>query len=187
MTGSDDLPDRLGPLDPHELLVQAAVEVAESIGVEAELVQDRSMEALDVEPVRDGGAAELVGLADAGAARDAAAGQPHGEAVRVMIAAGPFLELGGGLAAELAAPDDQGLVEQAAALEVLDQAGDGLVGVAGVLGVVGDEVGVGVPVVVVVRAAGIDLDEPHAALDQPPGDQALAAEVGGPGLIDTVE
>src|SRR5437764_11509438 len=139
MTSSDDLMDRLSSLDADELLVQAAVEVAESVGVEAELVQECRMEPLDMEPVLDGGAAELVGLADAGAALDAAAGQPHGEAVRVMIAAGPFLELGGGLAAELAPPDDQGLVEQAAALEVLDQAGDGLVGVAGVLGVVGDQ------------------------------------------------
>src|SRR5437764_1500242 len=131
--------DRLGPFDPDELLVQAAVEVAQSVGVEAELMQDRSMEPLDMEPVRDGGAAELVGLADAGAPLDAAAGQPHREAVRVVISAGALLELGGGLAAELAPPDDQGLVEQAAALEVLDQPGDGLVGVAGVLGVVGDQ------------------------------------------------
>ena len=48
---------------------------------------------------------------------------------------------------------------------------------AGVLGVVRHEVAVGVPVVVVVGAAGIDLDEPHAALDQPPGQQAARAEV----------
>ena len=38
------------------------------------------------------------------------------------------------------------------------------------------QVAVGVPVVVVVVAAGVDLDEAHAALDQPPGQQALPAE-----------
>ena len=181
------LADRLGPLDADQLLVQAAVEVVEPVGVEAELVQDRSMEVLDVEAVLDGGAAELVGPADARASLDAAAGHPHGEAERVVVAAGSLLEFGGRLAAELAAPDDQRLVEQAAALQVLDQAGDRLVGVAGVLGVVGDQVGVGVPVVVVVGAAGIDLDEAHAALDQPPRDQAFAAEVGRSRLVDAVE
>ena len=53
--------------------------------------------------------------------------------------------------------------------------------------VVGHQIGVGVPVVVVVGAAGVDLDEADAALDQPPGDQALAAEVGGTRLVDAVE
>ena len=142
------------------------------------------MQALDVEAVLDGGAAEFVGLADAGAALDAAARHPHREAVGVVVAAGPLGVLGGRLAAELAAPDDQRLVEQAAPLQVLEQAGDRLVGVAGVLGVVRDEVAVGVPVVVVVGAARVDLDEPDAALDQPPGDQALAAEVGRARLVD---
>ena len=84
--------------------------------------------------ILDGGAAEFVGLADADAALDAAAGQPHGEAVGVVVAAGALGVLGGRLPAELAAPDDQRLVEQAALLQVLEQAGDRLVGVAGVRG-----------------------------------------------------
>ena len=32
-----------------------------------------------------------------------------------------------------------------------------------------------------------DLHEPHAALEQPPGDQAAAAEVGGRGVVEAVE
>ena len=104
-----------------------------------------------------------------------------------MVAAGALGVLGGRLPAELAAPDDQRLVEQAALLQVLEQAGDRLVGVAGVLGVVLDDVAVGVPVVVVVGAAGVELDEAHAALDQPAGQQALAAEVVGLLLVDAVE
>ena len=63
----------------------------------------------------------------------------------------------------------------------------GLIGVAGVMIVVGHQVGVGVPVVVVMGAAGVDLDEADAALDQPPGDQAFAAEIGGARLVDAVE
>ena len=90
------------------------------------------MQVLDVEAVADGGCAEFVGLADADAALDAAAGHPHGEAVGVVIAAGAVGVLGRRLPAELAAPDHQRLVEQAAPFQVLEQAGDRLVGAAGV-------------------------------------------------------
>ena len=44
-----------------------------------------------------------------------------------------------------------------------------------------------VPVAVVVGAAGVKLDEPDAPLDQAPGQQAAAAEVAGPVLVDPVE
>ena len=36
---SDDLPDRLGPFDADELLIQAAVEVGQAVGVDAELIE----------------------------------------------------------------------------------------------------------------------------------------------------
>ena len=69
--------------------------------------------------------AEFVRLAEDDARLDAAAGHPDGEAVRVVVAA-QELRAAAGLvhrrAAELAAPDDQRLVEQAALLQVLDQA-----------------------------------------------------------------
>ena len=104
-----------------------------------------------------------------------------------MVAAGALGILGSWLAAELAAPDDQRLVKQTAPLQVLDLAGDRLVGVAGVLGMIGDDVVVGVPVVVIVRAARVNLDEPHTAFDQPPGQQALAAEVRCLGTVDPVQ
>ena len=90
--------------------------------------------------------AELVGHADAVAALDAAAGHPHGKAVGVVVAAGALCVFGGRLAAEFASPDDQRFVEQAAPLQILQQPGDRLVGVAGVVGVVLDQVAVGVPV-----------------------------------------
>src|SRR5690606_24096790 len=47
--GSDDLADRLGPLDADELLVEPAVEVGEPLRVEAELGEDRGVQVLDVE------------------------------------------------------------------------------------------------------------------------------------------
>src|SRR5262245_4550714 len=87
--------------------------------------------------------AKLVGAADGAAAFDAGAGQPHREAIGVVVAAVAFFGHGG--AAKLAAPDDERRVEQAAAFQVLEEAGDRLVGGAAVAAVVGFDVGVGVP------------------------------------------
>ena len=116
-----------------------------------------------------------------------AARKPHREAVRVMVTAGALGELGRRLTAKFAAPDDERLVEQPPALEVLEQTGDRQVGVPRMLRMVGDDVAVGVPVVVVVGAAGVDLNEPHPALDEPTRQQALAAEVSGSGPVDSVK
>ena len=68
------------------------------------------------------------------------------------------------------------LVQQAALLQVFEQAGDRLVGLAGVEVVVRHDVVVRVPGRIDVVAAAVDLDEAHAALDEPPRHQALAAE-----------
>ncbi len=141
-------------------------------------MQDGRMQVLDVERLLDGGAAELVGFAHGDAALDAAAGEPHGEAVCIVVAAGALGVLGGRLPAELAAPDNQRRVQQATLFQVFEQAGDRFVGLAGVQVMVADQVAVSVPVVVVVGAAGVDLDEAHAALHQPPGQQALPAHHG---------
>ena len=70
--------------------------------------------------------------------------------------------LGHGRAAELAAPDDQRAVEQAAGLEVGEQGGDRLVDGAGVVLMAGLEVGVLVPAVGP-HARAEHLDEPHSA------------------------
>ena len=84
------------------------------------------MEVVDVDAVDLGAEADRVGRAVDGAPLDAAAGQPHGEAVRVVVAALALLRHRH--PAELAAPDDQRLVEQPAPLQVGQQAGDRLVG-----------------------------------------------------------
>ena len=120
----------------------------------------------------DGVEAELVGGAVDDAALDAAAGQPGAEALRMMVAA---VALGAGRAAELGAPDDERVVEQAALLEVLEQAGDRQVDLRRELAVVGLDAGVRVPGAAA-AAAVEDLHEAHAALDQPPGRQAQLAE-----------
>ena len=80
------------------------------------------MEVVDVDRVLDGLEAELVGGAVDVAALDAAAGQPHGEAVVVVVAAVHLAGVGAGRgqldgrrAAELAAPDDERVLEHARA------------------------------------------------------------------------
>ncbi len=76
-------------------------------------------------------------------------------------------------AAELRRPDDQHVVEQPAPLQVLDQPGDRLIDLRRQPAVVG-HVAVRVPVA---ARPGVDqFDEADAALDQPPGDEALPAE-----------
>ncbi len=94
--------------------------------------------------------------------------------VDVMVAADGFADLAHRRAAELAPPDHQGVLEQAPGFQVLDQGRAGLVDVAADLvevagqGLAGDAV--------VVPVGVVELDEPHAPLDQPAGEQAVAGE-----------
>ena len=73
-------------------------------------------------------------------------------------------------AAELAAPDDQRIVQHAALFQILDQCPAGLVDVAALVGQVAGDVGVLVP------AAMEDLDEPHVAFGHPASQQAAGGE-----------
>ena len=139
--------------------VAAGVAVGELLVVEAEQVQDRGVQVVDVDRVLDGLEAELVGRAVDVAALDAAAGQPHREAVVVVVAAVDLAGVGARVrqldrrrAAELAAPDHQRVVEQAALLQVGEQRGDGLVALAGQLAVVDLDVVVVVPRLALRRA-----------------------------------
>ncbi len=66
----------------------------------------------------------------------AGAGQPDGEAARVVVAPGAVL-LGVGRAAELAPPPHECVVEKPPALEVGEQPGDRTIDSAGVIGVFG--------------------------------------------------
>src|SRR5690606_27714301 len=103
---------------------------------------------------------------------DAAASHPQGEGAWVMVATRHGFEAGAvfaeGGAAKFTAPDDEGGVEQAALLEILEQGGDRLVDHAAVVGELGVEVAVVIP-------GGVDdVHEAHAALDHAPGLQAVA-------------
>src|SRR6266851_3787589 len=76
------------PAKPGQPLVKSLIEVGQLLVIQAEQVQDRGVKIGDVAWVVDSPEAELVGRADGLAALDAGAGQPHREAVRVVVAAG---------------------------------------------------------------------------------------------------
>ena len=72
--------------------------------------------------ILNGMEAEFIGRAVGDSAPDAPSGEPGAKSLGVVIAA---ISLSTGRAAKFRTPDDERLVEQAALLEVLDQAGDG--------------------------------------------------------------
>src|SRR5579862_5469629 len=104
----------------------------------------------------------------------------------VMVAAGFVDAFAGGRASEFAAPDDERLIPQTAALLIRHQCGDGLIGLAGVGAVIGDAIGVAVPSVLNVAAAGVELDETHALFQEPAGYQTFASEIGGALVVEPV-
>src|SRR5262249_15733761 len=94
----------------------AALELdREALMVDAQKVQQGGVQVVDVDGILDGVIAEFVGAAVGDAALDAAAGQDHGEGTHVVVAAQvqALAALRHGRAAELAAPDDQRVVQHA--------------------------------------------------------------------------
>ena len=90
---------------------------------------------------------------------------PDGESVRVVVSTGrpAAAQLEAGCSAELCSEHDDDIVEQAALLQVLNQASDRSIDSLAELGVVGFQVLVGVPGAVRGRE---DLDEPDTAFHQ---------------------
>src|SRR5262249_8526112 len=136
--------------------------VGQALVVDAEGVEDGGVQIVDVDGIGGQVVAVLVGRAVGNARFEAAAGQPDGEAARMVIAAerAGQVALPEGGAAELAAPDDERVVEQTAALEIEDERGAGLVGGHALAAQVVHDIAMRVP------AAMEELHEADAALDQ---------------------
>src|SRR4051794_7170974 len=165
--------------------VAAVVAVGQLRVVEPEQGEDGRVQVVDVHAVDFGPGTGFVGGPVDRAALDAAAGQPAAGGLAVVVAAGlaVALAVAGDGAAELAAPDDQRLVQHPALLEVLQQRRRRAVQLATVALEALLDVRVVVP-----RADG-DLDEADALLDEPAGDEQLCPGVpaAGPATAPSAE
>ena len=135
--------------------------------VDAEQVQHRGVEVVNAHRVLRDPVAEVVGGAVGDAPLDATAGQPDREGLHVVVAA---VALRHRRAAKLRAEDDERVVEHAAAGEILDERCGTAIDLSGrALHVV-------LHAAVMVPVAVIELDESHAPLGEPPGEQAVGGE-----------
>src|SRR6266853_652081 len=165
--------DDMRRLDAGELLIQTLVLENKFFMVDAQLTENGGVKVADVDRVLDDVVGHLVGLAIDKSGLHAAAGHPDAETAGMMVAAIIFLgELALAIngAAKFTAPNHQRVLEQAALLEVLDEAVAALVNVLALRRKVARQVAMLVP------AAMKDLHEAHAALDQPPGHQRGVGE-----------
>src|SRR5262245_7797201 len=96
-------------------------------------MQNRRLQIADMDGVLHDVVTEGACQAEVDAGPYAAAGQPVAEAARMVVAAvvgGGELTLRVVGSAELAAPDDQGVVQEATSFQILHQSGRGLIGLA---------------------------------------------------------
>jgi len=161
-------------VDVGEAEIAALEPVGESLVVDAEEVEDGGLEVVHVDGVTDDVHAEVIGFSEGEAGSDAASGHPDCEGVRVMIAspAGAVVEvsLDEGGSPEFTAPDDEGIVEQAASFEVEDEGSGGLVRVAALA------VEFGGDRVVLVPSGVHELDAADTAFDEASGHEAVVGE-----------
>ncbi len=153
--------------------IAALIPVGQALVIDAEQMQYRRLQIVNVNGIRDDVVAELVGLAMRVSAFNPRTGQQISEATGMMIAAparARQLALRETGAAELAAPDDQRVLEQAALLEVAHQAGRGLVDLAHADGMKRRVPRMMIPGVV------IELHEFDVTLGKPPRQETIARE-----------
>ena len=117
----EDLSDDLAA-DVCQAEIAARVAEGQALVIQAQEVQDRGLQIVDVDRVFDDVKTQIVGGAIERARLDAAAGHPHRECLRVMIAAQATMENRVAFhhrrAAEFAAPNHERLIEQTALFEV---------------------------------------------------------------------
>ena len=139
--------------------------------------EHRGVEVVDVDDVLDGAVTELVRGPVDGAGFDATAGEEDAEAEDVVVAAAALAHRG---AAEFAAPQQEGVFQHAALLEVGDEGRGGLVDVlrGGAHAVL--------DAAVVVPSAVVELDHADAAFGQTAGHQAVRREGAVADFLDAV-
>ncbi len=169
----EDTVDDVGGFDAGEFHIESLVSVGEALVIDTEEVEHGGVEVTDVDDIVDRVVAEFVGCAVGGAGLDAAAGEPHGEAFDMVVAAFAAFFLGHGSAAEFSAPDDECVVEEAALFEVGEEGPGGFIGEWAADVHIFDEVAVVVP------SAVVEVDEADAFFGEAAGEEAI----GGVGAV----
>jgi hypothetical protein len=140
---------------------------AEHVVVNAEDVEHRGVEITHVHDIFNGEVAEIIGLAMTDSSANTPSSKPHAEGLDVVIAPHAPLALIHRRAAKLATPDDERVVEHAAALEVREEGPGRTVGQSAANVHVLDEAAVVIPPAVV------ELDEAHTAFGEPSRQEAI--------------
>ncbi len=156
----------------------------EAAGIEAEKLEDRGVDVGNIMTILDGVETQLVGGTVDDAPLDSATGQPHGEAVVMMVATvGPLRTR---CAAELGRPDDDRVLQQPAPFEIDQQPGHRPVDLRTQRRMIRAEAGMGVPGTG--RPTSMeDLNEANAALRQPARRQELLAERTSDLVVQSIE
>ena len=165
------------------------MEVGQSHVVQAQQIEDGGVHVPQRDLFLQGLDSELVGGSGGGAALDVSSGHPHHQGELVVVASGSLglevVEEGG--AAHFRGPDHQRFIQQPPLLEVLKQARHRQVDLGGMVPHASLDVGVIVPAVLVDLHAVNQQRVAHPPLHHPPGQQTLAAEPLGDGIVQSVE
>jgi len=119
-----------GRLDTGRGVVETLVFVGEAFVVDPETMQGGGTEVADVNGIFHDVVAEVVGHAMHATTGNSPTSHPHAKATTVVVAAGIQSALAVNTTTELAAPDDEGVVEHTALLKIGNQRSGRLVGVA---------------------------------------------------------
>src|SRR5215471_21133803 len=147
------------------------------------------MQIIEMHAIGDCTQTEFVGHADHLAAVDAATRHPYSETVRIVVASlsAARTAIRHGTAAELAAPDHERRIEQAACFEVDQQPGNAVVRLCRPSQVIRVARDMAVPIVGIHAVAVPHLYEANAAFNQTPREQTSPSEVGCLGILQAVE
>ncbi len=102
--------------------------------VEAQLVEDRGVDVVDMHGVLNRSESELVGLAVDCTRFETSACEPHRKCIDMVVPAGRFAYLAHGRSAEFAAPNHNRTVQESTLLQVSHQRRAGAVDVSALFG-----------------------------------------------------
>ena len=140
---------------PGEAEVEPLVLVGKALGLNTELVEHGGVEVTDMDHVLLGIVPKFIGVPVRNPSFDSSARHPNGKAFDVVVAA---IALSHGGSSEFSAPDNEGVVEHAPLLEVLNKGGGALVDP---LGDSGDGV---LDSAMVIPSTVVKMNEAHASL-----------------------